>query len=117
MTGVEVLAVQDVVTGYIYNWIAYAIAFIVIFVVSTGIAVLIYGKRFEDIIASMILGCIVASFFATLPTQAVSSKKYETQYKVLISDEVSMNEFVAKYEIISQEGCIYTVRNREEPND
>lgn len=117
MTGVEVLAVQDVLTGYIYNWTAYAIAFIVIFVVSTGIAVLIYGKRPEDIIASMILGCIVAAFFAMLPTQAVSSKQYETQYKVLISNEVSMNEFVAKYEIISQEGCIYTVRNREEPND
>ena len=78
---------------------------------------LIYGKRPEDIIASMILGCIVAAFFAMLPTQSVSSKQYETQYKVLISDEVSMNEFVAKYEIISQEGCIYTVRNREEPND
>lgn len=117
MTGVEVLSVQNVTTGYVYNWTAYAIAFIVIFVVSTGIAVLIYGKRPEDIIVSMILGCIVAAFFAMLPTQVVSSKKYETQYKVVVSDEVPMNEFLSKYEIISQEGRIYTVRSLEEVHD
>lgn len=39
--------------------------------------------------------------------------EYETRYKVTISDEVSMNEFLEHYEIIDQEGKIYTVRERE----
>lgn len=38
--------------------------------------------------------------------------KYETQYKVAVSDEVLMNEFNEKYEIVEQEGKIYTVRER-----
>ena len=40
--------------------------------------------------------------------------KYETQYKVTISDEVKMDEFCEKYEIIEQDGKIYTVRERNE---
>ena len=35
------------------------------------------------------------------------------EYKVTIDDSVSMNEFLDKYEIIDQEGKIYTVKERE----
>lgn len=44
--------------------------------------------------------------------------KYETDeyyYKVTIDDSVSMNQFLDKYEILDQEGKIYTVR--EKTND
>ena len=36
--------------------------------------------------------------------------KYE--YKVTISDEVSLNEFYDKYEIVDQEGKIYTIKEK-----
>ena len=35
------------------------------------------------------------------------------EYKVTIDDSVSMNEFLDKYEIIDQEGKIYTVKEKE----
>lgn len=35
------------------------------------------------------------------------------KYKVTIDDSVSMNEFLDKYEILDQEGKIYTVKERE----
>ena len=35
------------------------------------------------------------------------------EYKVTISDDVSLTEFNEKYEIIEQDGKIYTVRERE----
>ena len=38
--------------------------------------------------------------------------EYATEYKVTIDDSVSMNEFMDKYEIINQEGKIYTVREK-----
>lgn len=41
-------------------------------------------------------------------------EKVETQYKVIVSDEVSMNEFLEKYKILDQEGKIYTVVEKEE---
>ena len=37
---------------------------------------------------------------------------YDTEYKVTISDDVSMNEFMEKYKIIDQDGKIYTIRER-----
>ena len=36
-----------------------------------------------------------------------------TKYDVIISDEVKMNEFFSKYEVIEQNGKIYTVKERE----
>lgn len=36
------------------------------------------------------------------------------EYKVTIDDSVSMNEFLNKYEIINQEGKIYTVKEKEQ---
>ena len=36
-----------------------------------------------------------------------------TPPKVTINDSVSMNEFLDKYEILDQEGKIYTVKERE----
>jgi hypothetical protein len=41
---------------------------------------------------------------------------HKVQYKVTISDEVSMNEFLEKYEIIEQEGKIYTIEEKSTVN-
>ena len=35
------------------------------------------------------------------------------EYKVTINDSVSLTEFLDKYEILDQEGKIYTVKERE----
>lgn len=45
-----------------------------------------------------------------IPAWTTLPKEYETRYKVIISDEVSMNDFTTRYKIIDQEGKIYTVR-------
>lgn len=58
----------------------------------------------------MIIGVVAGIGFAKNQMPA----EYETQYKVTISDEVSMNDFLARYEIIDQEGKIYTVREIED---
>ena len=36
------------------------------------------------------------------------------EYKVIIDDSVSLNDFYKKYEVIGQEGEIYTVIEREQ---
>ena len=38
---------------------------------------------------------------------------HHIEYKVTIDNSVSMNEFLDKYEILDQEGKIYTVKERE----
>lgn len=57
------------------------------------------------LIAAMII-CIIGAYIKT-------DEIIDTTYKVTIDDSVSMNEFLDKYEILDQEGKIYTVKERE----
>jgi len=67
----------------------------------------------EDVVIGLIVGAILGAIVGVLPASYSTPIAYETQYKVTISDEVLMNDFLEKYEIIDQEGKIYTVRERE----
>ena len=49
--------------------------------------------------------CVVGAF---TKTDVVT-----TTHRVIVSDDVNMNEFLDKYEILDQEGKIYTVKERE----
>ena len=42
---------------------------------------------------------------------------FHTQYVVTIDDSVGYNEFTERYEITSQDGNVYTVRERENLNE
>jgi hypothetical protein len=112
MSGVEIL--------YTYPYIiedGYSI--VIGFCAVIGIAILAFlffvvitdSSHSACLIASVVVGFLIGIPFGY--TDADSRKIYGEEYKVTISDEVSMNEFLEKYEIIDQEGKIYTVRERE----
>lgn len=121
MSGIEILTSQEVAIAYEFNWNVFWIGFGI-----TAISVIIIGTLFiicyKDelpvtacfsmfillgLCGGIFIGCLFGGALQT-PT------KYETQYKVTISDEVKMDEFCEKYEIIGQDGKIYTVRERNE---
>ena len=116
MNGVEILATQEVATTFGMDWnnlflvMAIISAFGVLFFLVFLVGMLNWWKR-------ALLGLSVAlvlSFLIGAPAFSNSKPlEYETQYKVTISDEVQMNDFLERYEIISQEGKIYTVRERQ----
>ena len=116
MTGVEILATQEIATAWTFNWIGCFTWFGVAlgaFIIAGGIAGVVHSDAslfgalaIVGIIFSVGIGVLVG-FFDGTPTE------YETQYKVTISDEVLMNDFLESYEIIDQEGKIYTVRERK----
>lgn len=117
MTGVEILATQEIATAFTFNWTGFftwfGVAFVLFFIGGVIAAfahddVSIFGAM---VIIGIIFGVFVGvliGFFDGTPIE------YETQYKVIISYEVPMNEFIEHYEIIDQEGKIYTVRERNE---
>ena len=117
MTGVEILAVEEVVVGSEFNLEMFlVISFL--FLVIGSVLTFLFADTFEKIITilsvSTVLGAIVGLMYGydnSIPTE------YANQYKVTISDEVSMNEFLEKYEIINQEGKIFTVREVEADED
>ena len=67
-----------------------------------------------------ILLAFVFLFAASVTISCISYRQtmYEApEYKVTISDDVGFNEFNKKYEVVEQEGEIYTIRERRAGED
>jgi hypothetical protein len=116
MTGVDILAMEEVAVESAFNSTTFVIIFglvTLIGIVSGLVAHFVYGHDVAVIptliFAFMIGGSIVGSLGGW---STATPAEYETQYKVTISEEVSMTEFLEKYEIIETEGKIYTVREK-----
>jgi hypothetical protein len=116
MTGVEILTSSQVAYEWAFNWTAFWIVGIVAFVIVTAIGIwqwlggycsfgIVPALIFVGMAAGVAFGALWGSFLS-------QPAEYTTEYKVIISDEVSMNEFNEKYEIIERDGKIYTVRER-----
>lgn len=116
MNGVEILTSAQVVTEWTFNWTAFWIVFGIIFCICLIMGIwdvvtddcewiLIPFVSILGVIFGTMLGVGVGVLFET-PTA------YETQYKITISDEVSMAEFLEYYEVIDQDGKIFTVREK-----
>ena len=119
MNGVEILSAQEAVAATAFNWSVFWISVGVFLVGMIALAIyMIYDNgRGMDwstlifcIVVGLVGGCLVGFLFGILFDEPI---EYETHYKVTIDDSVSMNEFLDKYEILDQEGKIYTVRERE----
>ena len=118
MTGVEILAMEEVAVAFEFGWLGFWIMFGLCVIVGAiwSIVNTLNGEYDWAIIpGTVVLAIIIGSFFGVLLGIATNGEPtvYETQYKVTVSDEVPMNEFLERYEIINQEGKIYTVRERE----
>jgi uncharacterized membrane protein YeaQ/YmgE (transglycosylase-associated protein family) len=117
MSGVEILASNEVAVEYAFNWGAFWITGCIILGICVGLAAALYYNHESNIggvIFIIVVGLIFGLLFGFLAGDFNRNPiEYTTEYKVTISDEVSMNDFYEKYEIISQEGKIYTIRERE----
>ena len=111
MTGVEILSSEAIYNTILPEWcigVGLGCGFIfvmlmVIFIVNErGIGVILS-------IIAIIASIVVAGLGDTTNTNSV----HHIELKVTIDDSVSMNEFLDKYEILDQEGKIYTVKERE----
>jgi hypothetical protein len=118
MEGIEILAIEEVAVAWGFNWGVFVFMFVITGTLLAMLGWLLGEELFNStlataicitvaIVLAMLLGCAAAEDDQGIPT------KYETHYKVTISDEVPMNEFLERYEIIDQDGKIYTVRERD----
>ena len=118
MSGIEILTSNEVAVVYEeFNWsnfwITIAIAAFGALIVGL-VAGLDSGDKILGVFASLVVLIIAGLVFGPLIGSNTGEPiKYETQYKITIDDSVSMTEFLDKYEILDQDGKIYTVRERE----
>lgn len=117
INGVEILATQEVATVFGMNWNA-----LLITVVLSGffgaflfcVCLIELWNWWKRVLFGFGIGLVISLLVGGAAYQNNKPIEYETQYKVTISDEVSMNDFLERYEIVGQEGKIYTVRERNE---
>ena len=115
MQGIEILSQADVAIGRSFSWLAFWITFGII-MLPVLIGSIIIALDDDEWLVSFALPLMCAVFVAPIGlligNAAGNPNKYETQYKVTISEEVSMIEFYKHYEIIDQDGRIFTVREK-----
>lgn len=120
MDGITVLSQNEIMTYPAWGAIMFMIS-VLLLIVFIMIYVLNNSNKYYKIIGiiactgailSTICLCIggVIANFKNIPTG-----KYT--YKVTISNEVNFVEFNNKYEVINQDGLIYTIKEREVENE
>lgn len=116
VSGVEILAMEEVVVDSVFNWTALLIVFGIILAmyILIGFAISKKTDDWKNLKIGIIVGSILGVFFGAAMGFAFEIPvEFDNEYKVIISDEVSMNDFFEKYEIIDTEGKIYTVVERD----
>lgn len=119
MNGIEILSQSEVVAKLAFNetvaWIIFSVLFAITIVVCAYFWI---NEGFSFGIIRIAIACFIASLYMGLMAGSIFSipTAYKVQYKVTISGEVSMNEFLEKYEIIEQEDKIYTIEEKSTVN-
>ena len=118
MEGVRILASEEVAIAWeTWNWGAFWAAVVLFFIIGL-VAGITFGFQEQDFSAFLIMSITVflagSTLFGLVAGFGIHGNvtDYETQCKVIIDDDVSMNEFYEHYEVIDQEGEIFTVRER-----
>lgn len=117
MSGVEILAMEEVAIAFGFCWEAFFIMLIAGGLVAIFISALATHNDGYDIgvpVFTILLGVVLLLSILLGNIGNGEPTEYEKHYKVTISDEVSMNDFLERYEIIEQNGRLYTVRERKE---
>lgn len=117
MNGVEILS-QNTIFETEMCWWFFVVCTSLGFVIGLIISIVDWcksGFNALDIVATFVLTavCAVVGLFYTIISVHNTDVVDYIEYKVTIDDSVSMNEFLDKYEILDQEGKIYTIREKE----
>ena len=110
MTGVEILTSETIYNTILPEW-CFVMGFVCMWV---GIIVTftLFAECYD--IGPWITMAVSVVFMVIAILGGISNKNdiSHIEYKVTIDDSVSMNEFLDKYEILDQEGKIYTVKEK-----
>ena len=87
-------------------------------VIILGVIISAICFKLKGVVIFTILGCATLFALGILDSYSTTTEEIEYyKYKVTIDDSVPMKEFLSKYEIINQEGEIFTIVERENINE
>lgn len=112
MEGVTILSERSVYTNCMDEasfWAGFIIS-------ALTIVILVIWARWymEDpsILLLILLAPVIGTIFGAITGHINGTIEEHIEYKVTIDESVSMTEFYEKYEVIDQEGLIFTVKEK-----
>lgn len=108
LNGIDVLSVTPIVKNTEMLTMALILLFTFLASVIIGIA---FRRGLEGVVCGLILLIVELAVFISIHENSRYSDR--NIYKVTIDDSVSMNEFTERYEILSQDGRIYEIIERD----
>ena len=119
MNGVEILATEQVAVAFGFGWGLFFVLGLIFSILFGVIAWCLAEENNFSNLGTRLLVCVgivtalaLAAFIGGV-SETGAPTEFETHYKVTISDEVPMNEFLERYEIVDQDGKIFIVREVE----
>lgn len=119
MNGVTILNSMEVVAETAHDWntrCTVSFCIMVIGLLSLLVMIWISGKMHEEIFNVLSVICsamfVFGLVFTLLFYKIEKPISYKTQYQVTADDSVTLNEFLENYNIISIDGKIYTVEEK-----
>lgn len=110
MNGITVLSQETVST--LPAAIILGVLCLLLFIVCFVLAVLMFRDGAAGAAIPFVLLTAIAGFLLTICIIHAFDPP-ETTYKVIIDESVSFQEFQERYEIIDQEGQIYTIKEKD----
>lgn len=118
MTGVEILATEEVAVEFAFCWLVFWLMLILGggFTIVISIVAFFEGEGTSVGIPMLCVVLPIVLLVSILFGSMAEGKPtdYETHYEVTISEDVSMIEFLEKYEVLDQRGKIFVVKERVE---
>lgn len=117
MNGVEILNQTNIYQTEYSDWVFWLIL-VICFTIGFVLAIIEwvdFGFNMDGMIV-LVVCTVIGSFLGAavgISTEHETDKLDYIEYQVTVSDEVNFNEFLEKYEILGQEGKIYTVKERK----
>ena len=114
LKGVTILNSYDVTSPEWYG--TFFLLLFLVFASISGIALIVYifrnsKQRKDAFVPSFIVSIftLLGIFVSIHGFTHLLENKYQTRYEVIVNNDVNFNEFNSKYEVIEQNGLIYTI--------
>ena len=114
LEGIEILAQTEIMeTAYVIQYLTVCFTVLMIVGVIVFFVSLVVDNEFFVTYGGVqtMLGAIVA-FVCLLLSDVITEPTGRYEYQVTIGDNVSITEFYEKYEVIDQNGKIWTIREK-----
>lgn len=109
MEGITILKVYDFIVDYVpgWSWLGFFVALLFLIAVIASVVYMVNTKD-HSILAFLVILILTGSLMSGV-VFATAEPVYEKRQDIYIHGDINMDEFTSRYEIVEQDGLVFTV--------